>query len=190
MSRNNYINMCFQITPHQIGNLNNRVPVSQEAYYGFSMNNFQLTRAEQDCFQEQVRNTLQNNFFYSHPQSQNNVFYPHPRPQNNFFYPHPWTQNNYIYPHPRPQYNYIYPHPRPQYNYFNLNSPAECFRKVNYGFVNLPYTAQSNNNGSLQVFSASKGILSKEKSVKGDIPVNFTRTKEAMGYLQTFSSLP
>ncbi|XP_051856470.1 pleckstrin homology-like domain family A member 1 [Antechinus flavipes] len=124
------------------------------------MDNFQLTRAEEDCFQEQVRNTLNNNFyprphpqnnFYPRPHPQNN-FYPRPHPQNNFyprphpqnnFYPRPHPQNNF-YPHPQPQNNFIYPHPQPQNNYFNLYSPEECFRKVNYGFVNLPFTTQSN----------------------------------------------
>ncbi|XP_051856069.1 pinin-like isoform X2 [Antechinus flavipes] len=149
-SRNNYINMCFQITPQKTGNVNSRAPVNQEAYYGFLMDNFQLTRAEEDCFQEQVRNTLNNNFyprphpqnnFYPRPHPQNN-FYPRPHPQNNF-YPRPHPQNNF-YPRPHPQNNFIYPHPQPQNNYFNLYSPEECFRKVNYGFVNLPFTTQSN----------------------------------------------
>ncbi|XP_051856076.1 uncharacterized protein LOC127563929 isoform X10 [Antechinus flavipes] len=147
-SRNNYINMCFRNTPHQIGNVNSRAPVNQEAYYGFLMDNFQLTGKERDCFQEQVRNTLRDNQFYPHSSGESNrrdnFIYPHPRPQNNFIYPHPRPQNNFIYPHPRPQNNFIYPHPRPQNNYFDLNSAGECFRRVNYGFVNLPFTTQSN----------------------------------------------
>ncbi|XP_074125278.1 uncharacterized protein LOC141543640 isoform X4 [Sminthopsis crassicaudata] len=132
-SRNNYINMCFRNTRQETGNLNNMAHVNQEAYYGFFVDTVQLTGDEQDCFEEQVRNTLHNNFFNPHPQPQNNIFYPQPQPQNNIFYPQPQPQNNIFYPQPQPQNDY-----------FVLNLSDECFRRVNYGFVNLPFTTLSN----------------------------------------------